>query len=226
VQRESKTDRNLFAVTYASPDHVWAVGDWGAVFESTDGGRTWTDRTLAEDVVLTSIAFADEQHGALVGEFGTVHMTKDGGATWLPSDIGTDKTIFGVAFRSPQEGWIVGMDGLILRTTNGGETWDLQRGQKVSQTLAELGMLEAIRNPGLYDISFSEDYGYVVGDIGMMLVSEDRGATWKEHKLPEDMALFWLRGVSASPGDHAVVAGANGLTARFDGARVQLHRGG
>lgn len=222
---DAGTDRNLFTVAFADADHVWAAGDWGAVFESTDGGRTWKDRTHPEDVVLNDLAFADSKHGALVGEFGSVRLTGDGGATWRPSQVETDKTLFGVDFTTLEDGWVVGMDGLILRIRDGGETWELQRGERATQSLAELGALEAIRNPGLYDISFSDGFGYVVGDIGMMLVSSDRGETWVEHKLPEEMALFWVRGVSAAPGNHAVVAGANGLTARFDGAEVRLQRG-
>lgn len=218
------SDRNLFSVAFSGPDRVWSVGDWGSVFESTDAGRTWKDRSLPEDIVLTDMSWADERHGVLVGEFGSIRMTDDGGATWRPSDAGTDKTLFGVDFRTPRDGWVVGMDGLILRTKDGGETWDLQRGERSSHSLAELGAMEAIRNPGLYDISFSDRYGYVVGDIGMMLVSSDGGETWAERKLPEEMALFWMRGVSAAPGDHAVVAGANGLTARFDGDEVRLQR--
>lgn len=222
---DAGTDRNLFTVAFATPDHVWAAGDWGALLESTDGGASWKDRTLKDDIVLTDIAWADERRGALVGEFGSVRVTDDGGATWRPSEVGTDKTLFGVDFTSATDAWVVGMDGLILRTQDGGETWELQRGERQSSSLAELGALEALRNPGLYDVSFSDDYGYVVGDIGMMLVSSDGGETWDEHQLPEEMALFWLRGVSAAPGNHAVVAGANGLTARFDEDEVRLHKG-
>ncbi len=225
IRVDGGTDRSLFAVAFAGPDDVWAVGDWGAVFVSGDGGKTWVDRTLPEDIVLNDIAWGDAKHGALVGEFGNVRLTEDGGETWTPSQLGTDKTLFGVDFSSAKDAWVVGMDGLILRTRDSGETWELQRGERASSSLAELGALEAIRNPGLYDISFSDGYGYVVGDIGMMLVSDDGGETWSERKLPDEMALYWVRGVSAAPGNHAVVAGANGLTARFEKGDVRLHKG-
>ncbi|MEW6271001.1 MAG: YCF48-related protein [Thermodesulfobacteriota bacterium] len=221
VQRDSGTDRNLFSVAYASPTHLWAVGDWGAVIESTDGGATWKDRTLPEDVVLTSQSWPDEQTGYIAGEFGTVQKTTDGGRTFAPVSTETDKTIFGIAFPSPSDGWAVGIDGLVLRTKDGGQTWTPQRGRLDAGSLEQLGFMEAMKNPGLYDVRLSGDYGFIVGDIGTVLVSSDRGETWQERKLPADMSLFWLRGVSSKDG-RAIVVGANGLAVTVDKGEIRL----
>src|SRR5690606_13995704 len=103
-----------------------------------------------------------------------------------------------------------------------GRDWEVKRGLLETTSLEEIGFKEAMKNPGLYDISFSGNYGYVVGDVGMVLVSPDRGETWVERKLPTEMSLFWLRGVSAAGDGSAVVAGANGLTASFEKDRIQL----
>lgn len=224
VKRESGTDRNLFSVVYASPRHLWAVGDWGAIFESSDGGVTWKDRTLPEDVVLTAQDWPDEQTGYIVGEFGTVRKTSDGGKTWETSETGTDKTLFGVDFASTTDGWAVGIDGLVLRTTDGGATWTPQRGKLAAESLEQLGFMEAMRNPGLYDVEFSGDYGYIVGDIGMILVSSDRGETWQERKLPPEMSLFWLRGVSAADGDRALLVGASGVAVTVEEDTIRLKK--
>jgi photosystem II stability/assembly factor-like uncharacterized protein len=155
-----------------------------------------------------------------------VQITRDGGQTWQKSDIGTDKTIFGIAFRNPREGWVVGIDNLVMRTEDGGATWQLQRGKLVTESLHELTLLDALRNPPLYDVSFAEQHGYIVGDLGTMLVSDDGGRTWTERKLPEEMSLFWLRGVSAAEGSRALIAGANGLTVRIDGQEIHHGKGG
>lgn len=221
TKRTSNTERNLFSVAFASPKHVWAVGDWGAVIESTDGGATWTDRSLADDVVLTSQSWPDENTGYLAGEFGTIQRTTDGGKTFQKLDTGTEKTIFGTAFRTPQEGWAVGIDGLVMRTKDGGTTWTPQRGTLEAQSLEQLGFMEAMKNPGLYDIRFAGDYGYIVGDIGTILVSADKGETWQERKLPAEMSLFWLRGVSAAAGDRALVVGASGLAVTVEKDKVR-----
>jgi photosystem II stability/assembly factor-like uncharacterized protein len=222
VARASNTDRNLFGVSYASPDEVWAVGDWGAIVHSADGGKTWTDRSLSDDIVLTSVDFLDEKHGLIVGEFGTVRYTQDGGQSFASPPAGTDKTFFGAAVTGPQDLWVVGIDGLILRSRDGGQNWEVKRGVIESASLDQVSFKEAMANPGLYDISFSGNYGYVVGDVGMVLVSPDRGETWIERKLPPEMSLFWVRGVSASADDRAVIAGASGLTASFEKDRIRL----
>ena len=222
TKEKSPTDRNLFSVMFASPQHVWAVGDWGAVIESKDGGKTWTDRSLTDDVVLTSQSWPDEKTGYLAGEFGTVKKTTDGGKTFETIGTGTDKTIFGIAFPSTQKGWAVGIDGLVMRTSDGGATWETQRGTREAQSLEQLGFLEAMKNPGLYDVRFAGSYGYIVGDIGMILVSSDGGETWSERKLPDEMSLYWLRGVSASPDGRALVVGANGLAVGVEKDQVRF----
>lgn len=213
TRREAGTDRNLFSVAFSGPGHAWAVGDWGTVLESNDGGATWTNRSLKDDVVLTSQSWPDATHGYVAGEFGTVQKTEDGGATWAKIPTGTDKTIFGVAFPTPQKGWVVGIDGLVLRTVDGGATWALQRGRMGIESLEALGFLEALRNPSLYDVRFAGTRGYVVGDIGTVLVSDDAGESWKEKKLPTGRDMNWLRGLAVSPGGRALVVGSNGLAA-------------
>jgi photosystem II stability/assembly factor-like uncharacterized protein len=122
----------------------------------------------------------------------------------------------------PDEIWLVGIDGLIMRSRDQGRNWEVKRGVLATTTLEQVSFKEAMANPGLYDISFSGGYGYVVGDVGMVLVSPDRGETWVERKLPPEMSLFWVRGVSASADDRAVIAGANGLTASFEKDRIRL----
>jgi photosystem II stability/assembly factor-like uncharacterized protein len=224
TQRTSGTDRNLFSVSYATPDKLWAVGDWGAVVYSEDGGKTWTDRSLSDDIVLTAVHWADEKHGLIVGEFGTVRYTQDGGQTFESPKTGTDKTFFGASMTGPDDLWLVGIDGLIMRSRDQGRNWEVKRGVLATASLDQVSFNDAMAYPGLYDISFSGNYGYVVGDLGMVLVSPDRGETWVERKLPPEMSLFWVRGVSASNDDHAVIAGASGLTASFEKDQIRIKK--
>jgi len=219
------TDKHLFKVKAVDGNTVWAVGDFGAMTVTHDG-KTWEDRSLTEDVVLYDLSFPDAQHGYACGEFGTVLATSDAGLTWQKQSVGTDKTLFGVAFTTAQHGWAVGIDGLIVRTRDGGQHWEIQRGTPEHEAIEDLGFLEALRNPGLYEISMTGRNGIVVGDTGVLLVSKDGGETWTRRELPAKDRLVWIRDVSLAPDSRGFAVGASGFSARVEGERVILPTGG
>src|SRR5262249_8293980 len=149
-------EKHLFNVKAIDAKTVWAVGDWGALAVTHDGGDTWEDRslgtitvkteetagrvtsTISDDIILYDMRFPDPRQGYIAGEFGTLLATSDGGATWWKRDVGTEKTLFGVTFTTPDTGWVTGIDGLILRTKDGGKTWDVQHGSPGSEGIEEL----------------------------------------------------------------------------------------
>jgi photosystem II stability/assembly factor-like uncharacterized protein len=219
------TEKHLFKVKVVDTQTVWAVGDFGAMTVTHDG-KTWEDRSLTEDVVLYDISFPDAQHGFVCGEFGTVLATSDGGLTWQKQSAGTDKTLFGLVFTTAQNGWAVGIDGLIVRTRDGGQSWTVQRGSPGHEAIEDLGFLEALRNPGLYEISMTGKNGIVVGDTGVLLVSGDGGETWTRRELPAKDRLVWMRDVSLAPDSQGFAVGASGFSARVEGERVILPTGG
>jgi photosystem II stability/assembly factor-like uncharacterized protein len=223
---------------------VWAVGDWGAIAVTTDGGATWQDRSLPtlkiiagdrpdrqenlvlEDVVLYDVAWPDAQHGYVAGEFGTVLATADGGATWRKRTLPTDKTLFGLYFASANEGWAVGIDGLVLHTTDAGQSWTVQHGNPQPATIDELAFNDALANPGMYSVAVVGRTGVVVGDTGTILMSSDGGQTWTREVLPERERFSWLRDVSLVAGDRGVIVGAKGLSGAVQGSGVTLPDGG
>jgi len=219
------TEKHLFKVKAVDVNTVWAVGDFGAMTVTHDG-KTWEDRSLTEDVVLYDLSFPDAQHGYACGEFGTVMATSDAGITWQKQSVGTDKTLFGVAFTTAQNGWAVGIDGLIVRTRDGGQHWEVQRGTPQHEAIEDLGFLEALRNPGLYEISMTGKNGIVVGDTGVLLVTADGGETWTRRELPAKDRLVWMRDVSLAPESRGFAVGASGFSARVEGERVILPSGG
>src|SRR6185295_7318408 len=116
-------------------------------------------------------------------------------------------------FPDVQHGWAVGLDGLLMRTSDGGATWEAVRGNPAVGSLEAMGFLEALKGAGLYSIAVEGDYGLAVGDLGMILVSNDGGATWKQQEdVPEEWRLRWVRGVSLAKGKNGVLVGAHGLT--------------
>jgi photosystem II stability/assembly factor-like uncharacterized protein len=215
-------DKHLFSVDAIDARTAWAVGDWGAIQVTRDGGATWEDRSLDEDVILYDLSFPDPQHGFIVGEFGLVLSTTDGGQTWQQQKLEIGKTLFGVGFATADTGWAVGIDGLIIRTRDGGKTWDVQRGRAGLGDLEELGFLDSLKNPGLYDVAVQGRYGVVIGDTGMVLTTADGGDTWTQHPLPENQRLVWVRGLSLVPGTHGFLVGANGFAAKIEHDKLVL----
>ena len=214
------SEKHLFYVRAIDTRTAWAVGDWGAIAVTHDGGTTWEDRSLGDDVVLYGVSFPDTEHGFIAGEFGTLLATADGGQTWEKRDVGTDQTLFGVGFSTPRTGWAVGIDGLIVHTTDGGASWSIQRGRARAEALEDLGFMETLKNPGLYDVQVVGQYGVVVGDTGVLLTTADGGETWTQRELPEDQRLAWMRAVSLAPGGRGLVVGAGGFSIGIDQDRV------
>jgi photosystem II stability/assembly factor-like uncharacterized protein len=208
----SGTKNHLFAVRALSPTEAWAVGDWGAILQTTDGGKTWRDRSLQEDVILNGMSWVDPQHGWIVGEIGAVYRTEDGGAHWTKQVSGSEKSLFDVHFADLQRGWAVGLDGLLLRTVDGGVTWDVLRGNPAVGSLDAMGFLEALKGAGLYAVDVEGDFGIAAGDLGVILVTRDGGATWQQEDVPSEWRLRWIRGLSLAKGKNGLLVGSTGLT--------------
>ena len=76
-----------FRAVAAVGNNLWAGGNGGALFHSSDGGQHWSKVSVAagskiETGAIVSIRFIDTQHGSVIAESGTRWATIDGGATW------------------------------------------------------------------------------------------------------------------------------------------------
>ena len=225
VEQVSSTRKHLFKVCFTDARNGWAVGDWGTVIHTRDGGATWLDESIAEDQILYSVDFADRDHGWMVGEFGVIRRTRDGGKTWEKQPAGTRKTLFGVAAVDVERAWVVGIESLVMRTRDGGMTWETQNGEKKAAAFESIGFVELLNTPGLYDVEIRGGKGYIVGDAGRVLVSEDGGETWAASSLPAQWRYFWMHGVSVETSGRAMLVGASGLTLGADGQRLGLPEG-
>src|SRR5215469_5663383 len=74
----------LHAVSVLDSGTVTAVGDFGTILRTTDGGASWAAQTSGTTNVLLGLSFVDVNTGWAVGEAGTILQTTDGGASWTP----------------------------------------------------------------------------------------------------------------------------------------------
>lgn len=155
---------------------------------------------------LNSVFFMDGRYGWVIGDRGIVHSTQDNGFEWTSQNPRLNDNLNDIFFRTRDEGWLVSssMTGArILKTTDGGENWEL---------MFQLGAPpNARRNdvPVLYSVAFpNKTRGWVVGDGGRILQSEDGGISWRRQESGTQNELVHVKFVNDKRG---WVVGAKGM---------------
>lgn len=101
----------------------WAVGRYGTILATTDGGDTWTPDNSGVTGDLVDVRFADEDNGIALGNVGFLVKTADAGKTWtriaLAGMTSTTPTI--AAFDDTQI--VVTSEDKTLASHDGGATW-------------------------------------------------------------------------------------------------------
>jgi len=73
---------SLFGVSFTDANTGTAVGTYGTILRTTNGGDTWTRQTSGTTEWLFGISFTDANTGTAVGAVGIILHTTNGGATW------------------------------------------------------------------------------------------------------------------------------------------------
>jgi photosystem II stability/assembly factor-like uncharacterized protein len=215
-----KDDAALHSVEVLGTKVVWAVGDHGTVWRTSDGGETWSLLQVPADVSLRSACFLSKRIGEnqvgtsqiawLAGRgtrpytrsgYGVLLKTADGGKSWVMLGDGQVLPPLNyVRFFGPDEGVAVGeaTPGFptgVLTTQDGGESWQPAPGK---------------RTAGWHAAAFAELHdGIVTGPRGRISLVAGTNVA------PPRLDAGSLRGIRA-------VSSADGLTAWAvgDGATV------
>ena len=100
-----------------------AVGNYGTILRTTNGGANWVSVVTNGDRTLNGVAFADPVTAYAVGVVGTILKTTDAGVTWSAMNSGTTNMLNSVSFADTSNGVAVGEKGIILQTQTGGVFW-------------------------------------------------------------------------------------------------------
>jgi photosystem II stability/assembly factor-like uncharacterized protein len=187
---------HLFSVSVPSESHIVAVGDWGAVYVSQDGGTSWEKAYSGTQSLLYNVSMANEEKGWAVGQLGLVLRTEDGGKTWSHQPTvkeGQGVHLFSVQALDENRAWVVGEWGTRLFTDDGGRTWqdlsltvDEMHPQFVWLSVADQERVrkgeKVFEDVGLNDVhclSSDTRYCWMIGEFGYLFRSEDGGANWE-----------------------------------------------
>lgn len=142
-----------------------------------------------------------------VGERGHVLRSLDGGATWRQIRVPTRSTLTAVSFADPRHGWAVGHQATMLQTSDGGLNW----------VRVDTGLDP--RESFLSVLALSPDRVLAGAAYGMLLTSEDGGASW-HHDIVSAEELH-LNALVRGPTGLLYIAGERGelLVSTDEGAR-------
>ena len=122
----------LSAVDFPDENVGYAVGYGPRVFQTKNGGQSWSTKRLRESLEITqinSVFFIDTMTGWVVGDSSMIYRTTDGGESWIHQDVDASYYV-DVHFVNSQIGFLAynkgdPPSGRVLRTENGGDTWSL-----------------------------------------------------------------------------------------------------
>lgn len=196
----SGTEKRLFSVDSNAEGLAVAVGEFGVIQLSEDGGKTWHSLTVdwmqigtegGAEPHLYGVEIGSDGAVSVVGEFGLVLRSPDRGRSWSVQSKAT-ASLFSIQIQDDGKGFAVGQDGYAIKTTDHGKTW----------VCIDLGS-KAILN----GVNASADGRVVVTAMREMIVSKDGGETWSAVENPE-VTTAWYVGVSSSDTDVVAVGQA------------------
>lgn len=177
-------------ISMPTEETFWTVGqaaDGGAtLLGSRDGGQTWFHRVVDIDIAprtstqFMDVDFADEKHGIIVGRRSQVVDTRDGGETWrwrsLRDLTGVSETwLYAARYLPDGHVWTSGEFGQIFRSKNYAATW-----QNFNLSWTGLNIVSS----RLYVNARPGGKVWAVGNTGIMVTSQDDGASWYRDSTP------------------------------------------
>lgn len=122
----------LTGASFVNARQGWAVGHWGAILVTTDGGESWQIQRMATDVdrPLFAVHFFNAQQGVAVGLWSLVLTTDDGGITWSeqklappPGSKRADLNLMGLFSGGLDTLYATAEHGQLLSSADRGKTW-------------------------------------------------------------------------------------------------------
>jgi photosystem II stability/assembly factor-like uncharacterized protein len=195
----------LTSVSFVDERRGWAVGHWGVVLHTADGGETWQLQRsdTRQDRPLFAVHFFDANQGVAVGLWSLVLVTSDSGAHWqsvqLEPPAGSrraDLNLLGLFSDAGGRLFAPAEKGMVLRSDDRGRHWRyLSTGYTGSFWTGVAPVDGAL---------------LVAGLRGSMYRSADEGRTWQRIDTHSKSSITAL----ATTGARVVAVGLDGLILR------------
>ncbi|ABV37087.1 BNR repeat protein [Shewanella sediminis HAW-EB3] len=165
TQVSTPTQAHLTKVFFITPELGWAVGHDATIIHTIDAGLTWQLQMGSPEIEkpLMDILFFDEQNGVAIGAYGLFYRTSDGGKTWLSEyheELLFEEDVSYLAELKAED------EALYL--------------SERSALLPHFNRINSLSNGQLI----------MVGELGLVAVSDNRGKQWTKVDFIYEGSLF------------------------------------
>ena len=192
---------SLRDVQFIDASNGWAVGEYGTIVHTTNGGASWYEQEFARTDNILAISMISLEEGWAAGDNGVILHTTDSGDDWIEQESGIQGGLNAILFRDSFNGWAAGDNEVILHTSDGGTTWSVQH--QVANPNTVLNALAFVNST----------QGWAVGASRKVYHTTDGGLTW--------LARVVGSGISAS---YLTVAFVDSLLGFIAGSGGELYR--
>ncbi|MEA2483928.1 MAG: hypothetical protein QOC55_1875, partial [Thermoleophilaceae bacterium] len=198
----------------------YAVGDFGTVMRSDDGGASWSGLTTGTTAGLRVVRAVSRDVFVVAGKC-IVRRSDDGGASfrtlpWSPAGSSCRRQVESVAFPSAQSGYLLLSDGSLLHTRDGGQSWTART---AIPGTAATGAGSAM-HPS--DVFFtSADAGFVTTGSGIVYRTTDGATSWS----PVAQAPQHLDSIFFADAQTGFAAGGASILRTTDGGATWSQQG-
>ncbi len=180
VGREKTVQRyDNFLAAASNGKQLASAGGNGVLVTSADGGKTWTREILPSSSSVVAMSACPNGTFAALDFYRKVWIRDAQAHNWQPRRIEGNFNPLAVTCDARNLLWVVGSFSTIVSSSDQGNSWNA-RPPGLDAILTSMQWVDA-------------DHGYIAGEFGTLLATDDGGATWvKQAGLPAELYPYSL----------------------------------
>lgn len=204
-----------YGITAIAPETAEMVTNLGAIYKTSDGGKTWKALVEGAVGVARNVSRSPSGKYVAVSARGNFYSTWVPGDTeWTPHLRNSSRRLQNMGFFDDERLWLIARGGQIqLTSSKDFEDWEEAINPEYSTSWGFLDL--ATRN---------EEEVWLAGGSGNLLVSNDEGLTWFKDREVEDVPSNLYRIVFPNP-DQGFVLGQQGILLKYNPDKAPVNFG-
>lgn len=176
---------------------ICAVGSYGKIVRTDDGGETWTIQKTPTQAHLQKVVAWDKDALLAIGDKNTVLVSRNAGKAWklveVPAVPGGEQLLSAFIDPGNQQVWVTGSMGTVLFSEDKGDSWSL---------------VHPSEDVSWNDVTVTQEQTlWVVGEFGSVQRSRDKGQSWQKIAVSTEASL---NAIAFSGPSQGVIVGLSG----------------